>query len=503
MPAIYRAGLIALVAGAILPLAFAPFYFFPLALVSPAILFYLWRDSDTRVSAWLGFAYGFGAFGVGVSWVYVTMNVFGRMAPPLAALSTLLFVSGLALFYALLGYLQARFRLPSRFLHLVVVLPAGWVLLEWLRGWVLTGFPWLHLGYSQTMSPLGEIAPWFGVYGVSYLVILTVGLAVWAWIVRARRSMITAAAAILFIWIAPLVLGLVQWVQPAGKPIRVALVQADVPLQKKWQRNYRGSIINRYLELSRSARDADLVIWPEAAVPSYLQYLDPAILRQLQTESKLYSTDFLFGILELDETNPGAYFNSVARVTVEDGGSAVYRKSHLVPFGEYPPLDPLFRWLMQSMRIPMSDFSAGAPTQGPVKVAGHSAAITICYENLFGQELLHAFPQAELLVNVSENAWYGRSFAAPQLVQMAQMRSLETGRPTIRVDNAGPSVVIDADGRVRGRTEQFTEVVMASTVQPMSGATPYVRWGNSLVLGWLVLLLFLGFRVHRQGRPGG
>jgi len=500
MPAHYRAGLIALGAGAMLPLAFAPFYFFPLALLSPAILFTLWHDRGARLSAWLGFAYGFGAFGVGVSWVYVTMHVFGKMVPALAALSTVLFVSYLALFYAVLGYLQARFRLANRFAHFVVVLPAAWVLLEWLRGWLLTGFPWLHLGYSQAMSPLGEIAPWFGVYAVSYLVILTVGFAVWAWIDRARRSAIIAASAILAIWIAPLLLGLVQWVQPAGKPIRVALVQANVSLSKKWQRSYRGEVINRYLEMSRSARDADLVIWPEAAVPSYLQYVDPAVLRELQTESKLYSTDFLFGVLELDETNPGAYFNSVARVTDEDARS-VYRKSHLVPFGEYPPLDPLFRWLMQSMHIPMSDFSAGAPTQGPVKVAGHSAAISICYENLFGEQLLHDFPQAEMLVNVSENAWYGRSFAAPQLVQMAQMRSLETGRPTIRVDNAGPSVVIDADGRVRARTEQFTEVVMASTVQPMTGATPYVRWGNSVILGWLALLLFFGFRLYRRGHP--
>jgi len=496
MPERYRAVIVATIAGALLPLAFAPFRFFPLAIVSPAILFYLWERSGRRLSTFLGFVYGLAAFSVGVSWVYVTMHVFGNMVPALAILTTFLFVSYLAAFYALLGYVQSRFSSRSLFLRYVVMLPAAWVLMEWLRGWILTGFPWLDLGYSQLLTPLGKMAPWLGVYGVSYFVALTAGLLVWAWMVRRRR--IGAGIALLCLWGFPLLLSNFSSVHPVDKPIRVALVQGDVPLKEKWAPQRREQIINKYLELSRKARDANLVVWPEGSVPAYLQFVDKQFIQQLHKEAGLFGTEFLFGVLEVDELGNGTYYNSVARVGPAGTPIVTYRKAHLVPFGEYPPLDPLFRWLMQSMNIPMANFSPGSRKQGPITVAGEPAAISICYENLFGQQLAHMFPRARYLVNVSENAWYGDSFAPHQLVEMAQMRSLEFGRPSIRVDNSGPSVVIGADGRIRARTEQFVTTVLTASIQPMAGATPYVKWGDSAILGWLVLVTFAAWRLRRQ-----
>lgn len=493
----YRAAVLAAAAGALLPMAFAPFHLFPLAVVSPAILFYLWHRSDPRQSALLGFLYGLAAFVVGVSWVYVTMHVFGKMAPPLALLATFLFVSYLAAYYAVLGYLQARFDSHSLFLRYVVVLPAAWVLQEWIRGWLLTGFPWLDLGYSQLLTPVGNIAPWLGVYGVSYFVALTAGLVVWAGLQKQRRTTLTAGFALVGIWGLSALLSLWSWVYPVDKPIRVALVQGDVSLAEKWRPIHRGQIMTNYLELSRRARDADLVVWPEGAVPAYLQYIDNQFIQQLQKEASLFSTEFLIGVLEVDGADNGAYYNSVARVGGEGSPIVTYRKSHLVPFGEYPPLDPLFRWFMQSMQIPMSDFSPGSRKQGPITVAGEPMAISICYENLFGQQLLHMFPRARVLVNVSENAWYGDSFAPHQLVEMAQMRSLELGRPGIRVDNSGPSVVVDDTGHIRAQTEQFQQAVLSATVQPMAGATPYVHWGDSAIVGWLLLMLFTGWRLRK------
>ena len=496
MPERYRSLIGAMIAGALLPLAFAPFRLFPLAVLSPAILFYLWQRSGRRLSAVLGFVYGLTAFAIGVSWVYVSMHVFGNMAPALAVLATFLFVAYLAGFYALLGYAQARFSSRSLFLRYVVMMPAAWVLLEWIRGWLLTGFPWLDLGYSQLLTPLGEMAPWFGVYGVSYFVALTAGLLVWAWL--AQRSRVGAAVAIVCLWGLPLVLSYWSGIYPVDKPIRVALVQGDVPLKEKWQPLKRKQILNKYLELSRQARDASLVIWPEGAVPAYLQYVDDSFIQQLRNESKLFGTEFLFGVLEVDEDGNGTYYNSVARVDARSGSIATYRKAHLVPFGEYPPLDPLFRWLMQSMQIPMANFSPGSRKQGPMTLAGEPAAISICYENLFGAQLVHMFPRARFMVNISENAWYGDSFAPHQLVEMAQMRSLEFGRPAVRVDNSGPSVFIDAHGRIRARTEQFVSTVLAASLQPMAGTTPYVRWGDSAIVGWLVLILFAAWRLRRQ-----
>ena len=495
MTARYRDALISLLAGAILPLAFAPFHLAPLALISPAILFWLWRDTDRKESALLGFLYGLGVFAVGVSWVYVAIHVFGKMAPALATASTFLFVLVLAVFYAALGYLQAYFRSTPVFLRYVVVLPALWVLLEWLRGWILTGFPWMQLGYSQLHMPIAKIAPWLGVYGVSYLVVLTVGLLVWAAMRRQKKIYLVSGFAVLFTWMFPLALSLWQWTVPVDQPIKVALLQGNVPLTKKWHPTYREKIIEQYMEMSRSARGADLVIWPEAAMPAYLQYVDEAVIRQIQNEARLYKTDFLFGVLELDQSYNGVYYNSVASI---GSHNSIYRKTHLVPFGEYPPLDPLFRWVMQAMNIPMSNFSAGTKMQRPMMVAGQPVAVSVCYENLFGAEQLRLLPQATLLVNVSENAWYGDSFAPHQLVQMAQMRSLETGRPGIRVDNAGPSVVIDASGHIRARSEQFRQMVLKATLQPMAGATPYVRWGNSAIIGWLLIVLVSGLRLRRH-----
>jgi apolipoprotein N-acyltransferase len=496
MPERYRAVIVAIISGALLPLAFAPFHFFPLAILSPAVLFYLWQHSGRRRSALLGFVYGFAAFAVGVSWVYVTMHVFGNMAPALAVFATIIFVSYLAGFYALLGYLQARFTSRSLFLRYVLMLPAAWVLMEWVRGWLLTGFPWLDLGYSQLLTPVGKIAPWLGVYGVSYFVALTAGLLVWAWLAHRRR--IGAGVALLVLWTLPLLLSNWTGIYPIDKPIPVALVQGDIPLTEKWLPAQRERILNKYLEMSRTARDARLVVWPEGAVPAYLQYLDSQFIQQLRKEASLFNADFLFGVLEVDEAGNGTYYNSAARIGPGDTPIATYRKSHLVPFGEYPPLDPLFRWLMQSMNIPMANFSPGSRKQGPMTLAGEPAAISICYENLFGSQMVHMFPRARFLVNISENAWYGDSFAPHQLVEMAQMRSLEFGRPSIRVDNSGPSVVIDAQGRIRARTEQFVSTVLTASIQPTAGSTPYVHWGDSAIVGWLLLMLFATWRLRRQ-----
>ncbi len=491
----YRAEITALFSGALLPLAFAPFHLFPLAFIAPAILFLLWHKSSAKQSALLGFLFGLGAFGVGVSWVYVAIHVFGNMPAILAGISTLGFVSLLSFFYAFTGYVQAQFLSSALLIRYVVVLPALWVLLEWVRGWVLTGFPWLNLGYSQIQSPIGNIAPWLGVFGVSYLVALIAGVIVWAKFQNSKKQQLFAAG---FISVAVLILVGLSYIQltvPTSKPVKVALVQGNISLTRKWHAEYREQTMHRYLELSRKVRHADLIVWPEAAVPGYLQYVDQSFLQQMTTEARLYATDFLFGVLDLDSSRNSTYYNSVA---VLGSHNAVYRKTHLVPFGEYTPLEPVFRWIMQSMSIPMSNFTPGASNQSPLMVAGQLAAVSICYENLFGEEVIGKLPQATMLINVSENAWYGNSLAPHQLVQMAQMRSLETGRPGIRVDNAGPSVLIGPNGRILSATEQFKESVLVGTIQPRTGTTPYVRWGNSIIIAWLLVMLVSGIWLRRR-----
>jgi len=491
----FRPELLSLIAGASLPLAFAPLNLFVLALLAPATLFVLWRDATPMRAARLGFLFGLGMFGVGVSWVYVTMHVFGRMAPPLAVIATAMFVSVLAAFPALLGYTQSRLRQFPLALRYLVIMPVLWVLLEWVRAWVLTGFPWLNLGYSQMLTPLKYYAPWLGVYGVSYFVALSAGVFAWLWCQRVRKVMFISATVLLALWLAPLLLSQIQWVTPVDRPLRIALVQGNVAIQDKWRPENRDNILNMYLNMSQQARDADAVVWPEGAIPTYLQYLDPVYLGTLRQEAAKFDTDFMFGTIELDSGRNGVYYNSAVVLGKTPG---IYRKVHLVPFGEYPPFDPLFRWVMQSMHIPMANFTAGPEGQKLLTLAGQPIATSICYENVFGEELIHMLPQATLLVNVSENAWYGNSLAAHQLVQMAQMRSLEFGRPVVRADNAGPSVAIDHLGRIQKTTRPFEARVLMASVQPMSGATPYVLSGNYPILIWLLLNLVLLYGYRRR-----
>jgi len=484
-----------MVAGLTLPLAFAPFHWFPLAVVAPAILFASWRHATPGRAAWRGFLFGFGLFGVGVSWVYVSLHDFGNMPPPLAAFAVVLFVAWLAAYPAVLGYVQARFFGSRNGILGVLVVPGSWVSLEWVRSWLLSGFPWLHLGYTQIDTPLAGYAPWLGVYGVSFAVALSAGLLVQAWHDR-RRIGTLYLPLLVAVWLGGWLAEKVEWVHPAGETLHVALVQGNVPLRIKWVPEYRQSIIERYLQLSETAPPSQLIVWPEGAVPGYLDEVGRELLPRLARLRKERSADFLFGVVEKDETK-GTYYNSVVSVANVNG---FYRKQHLVPFGEFLPLKPVLNWLINYLHIPMSDFSAGAPEQPPLTVAGQRIGVSICYEDAFGEEVIRALPAATLLVNVSEDAWFGDSLAPHQRLQMARMRAIESGRPMLRAANTGPSVVIDHRGTVTARSPQFKTFVLPARVRPMQGVTPYVRLGNWPIVSALFVIILGSWLWLRRAR---
>jgi len=274
----------------------------------------------------------------------------------------------------------------------------------------------------------------------------------------------------------------VQWVEPLGAPIHATLIQANVPLERKWQPAMRDAILGQYLSMSQQAPRSDVIVWPEAAIPIPLDEIDPTFLASLDRLHREFRTDFLLGVVERDPATH-RYYNSVISVGSHPG---VYRKHHLVPFGEFPPLDPLFRWLMQRWHIPMSDFTPGVLGQTPLSAGGRMMGISVCYEDAFGEEVIRALPQASVLVNVSEDAWFGDSLAPYQRLQMARMRALESGRPMLRAANTGPSAVINHLGVVTAETRAFQSQSLSASVQPTQGATPYARFGNYPV----VLLLF-------------
>jgi len=494
--------LLALAAGGLGVLGFAPFGFFWAALASAVVLAWLWWDAAPGAAFRMGFAYGVGLFGAGVSWVYVSIHVYGHMPPWMAVLVVIVFVAILSVYPALVGWLYRRLLPGPPVAAAAAGLPALWALGEWVRGWAFSGFPWLSVGYSQVDTWLGGWSPVLGVYGVSWLAMLTAVLIV-AMIKHAGMRRGAAAIVIVALWAGGWALARIEWAEPAGKPVDVALVQGNVSLDRKWAPDQRPEIVNRYLTLTNHLEDRDLIVWPESALPYRIHEVSDRIWLSMQR----HPADFMLGLLEQrTDGRESVLFNSLVAIT--DGDPQIYRKSHLVPFGEYLPLKPLFGWVIDYLRIPMSNFDAwrGSP-QGPLEAGGTSVGVTICYEDAFAAEVLKALPEAGVLVNVSEDAWFGDSLAPHQRIQMARMRARETARPMLRSANTGVSAVIDHRGEVTAASRQFVATVVKDSVQPMRGATPFVRWGNTGIVaisGLLVVLVLVSSRLpaKRDRDPG-
>lgn len=489
----WRGHAAALVAGGLLPLAFAPLQFFPLAFLSLAVLFVLVRTDHTRRGFLRGFLFGLGAFGVGVSWVYVAIHDFGFTAASVAAVLTALFVAVLALYTGLFGALAAwisrRLTAPQAWL---LAMPLLWVAVEWFRGWFLTGFPWLSVGYSLNDTPLAGYAPVLGVYGVSWLAAVSAGSLVLLW--QARRAVLVPVAGLLLvIWGAGLALGAVSWVEAEGRPLRVALVQGNLPQLTKWEPGAIEHHLSTYAELTRPLLGkVDLVVWPENAVTVFYQDLRDSYFASLAGQASAAGTDVVLGVPLLDEDGERYYTTMMALASGQ-----FHRKAHLVPFGEFMPLEAWLRGLIGFFDLPMSSFSPGDSAQPPLTVAGLPAAVTICYEDAFGTELIGRLPAARLLINGSNNAWYGDSLAPHQHLQIARMRSLETGRPLLRATTNGISALVDHRGVIIARSPQFETFVLEGVIQPMGGATPYVIWGDYAMLTLLAALTgVVGWRVR-------
>ncbi len=472
-----------------MPLAFAPVSFFPLAVISPGILFYLYLNLSRGRAALAGFVFGLGLFGVGVSWVYVAFHEFGHTSVFVSALMTTIFVAVLALFPALQSFLSVYFwqkirtRIAAEKRALLLLFPALWGLSEWVRGWLFTGFPWLSLGYSQTDSPLAGYAPILGVYGLSLLLAICAGLLLQ--LLRNRGQWKGLLGFLLLIWAGGFLLAKYDWTQPTGKPIRVSLVQGDVPQITKWDPKMIQTRLDTYARLSREHWDSDLIVWPENSMTTFYNDLVDSYFKPLMKEARAHHTDLIIGAPVMDKDGV-RYYSSL--ISLGDK-TIIYNKRHLVPFGEFIPMKNLLRGLIGFFDLPMSGFSPGNKHQQPLRAAGQLLAPSICYEDAFGEDVIDFLPQATLLVNGSNNAWYGDSFAPHQHLQISRMRSIETGRDLLRATTNGISAIVDSKGRIIKRSPQFKTVVITALVQPRTGATPYVRFGNTPVLIILTLML--------------
>ena len=469
---------------------FAPFGLFPLPLLCLALLFRLWRHSESTGGAFsLGFFWGLGHFLGGISWLFIALSRYGGMPVPLAGVAIFLFCAAMALYPALVGALWFRLRRarPTRDALLVAGL---WSLAELLRGYLLTGFPWLAIGYSQTPpSPLAGFVPLVGVYGVGFVVALLAGLLALApW----RRGMPAAAlVALLVVCGSGLLLRQQAWTQPAGEPLAVALLQTNVDQALKWRPELQQQWLQLNLALVRE-HPATLVVLPETSIPLLLDQIPPGYLATLSDAVEGRGGDLVFGAFARE---PDGRIHNAA-ISLGVSGVQRYAKNHLVPFGEYSP--PLFGWFYDWANIPMSDQSPGGDGQPPLSIGEHRIGLNICYEDLFGGEIARTAAQSTMMLNLSNLAWYGDSLAQPQHLQIARMRALETGRPMLRATNTGMTAVVMPDGGVSGVLAPFERGVLRAEVQGYRGQTPYMRWGDKAALAIAAAAVALGALGRRR-----
>lgn len=477
--------LIALISGALNVFAFAPFGWWPLQILSLAFLFYqVLRAASVKGGFYIGWAYGFGWTAAGTWWLWVSLHDIGGLPAPITAAALALLAAGMGFYVALAmagaAYLRRRWILPLPLINLLV-LPSCWMLSEWVRAWLFTGFPWLSAGYAHNVSPLAGYAPVVGVYGIGMLAALSAG----ALLLLMHRSRKQALALLLAVYAAGFGLGRVAWTHPEGQPISVRLLQGNVAQEEKFNAAHIGEALSMYRD-AVTAKPADLIATPETALALLPQNLPPNYLDALVAYARASGSHLLLGIPVID--GPDEYFNAAIGVDPVAGAiSYRYSKHHLVPFGEFIP--PGFHWFVRLMNIPLGDMSRGTPLQPAFAVKDQRVLPNICYEDLFGEEIaaqLHA-PSggqrpATILLNISNLAWFGDTIAIPQHLQISQMRTLETGRPMLRSTNTGATAIIDARGDVAARLKTDTRGELAANVQGMSGTTPYIVAGNKLIL---------------------
>ncbi|WP_299874413.1 apolipoprotein N-acyltransferase [uncultured Cocleimonas sp.] len=482
-------------------LSFAPFNFFPVSYITLAVLFYLLILSNDRAqTVKLSWAFGIGLFGAGISWVFQSMYAFAQAPFLLAALFTFLFVLALALQIALFGLITSYFKKCSPVTKLLFVYPAAWVLIEWARGWLFTGFPWLYVGHSQIDTWFAHIAPVGGSLMVSWVVAIISGALVVIFTPRNNGSVLrlnrTAGTCVItFLVGTAWYLSAKDWIVPEGETLKVSLLQGNIAQEKKWLPENRVPSVERYMEMTRENWDSDLIVWPETAIPGRFADFKDFVLKPMQQEALDNNTNLLIGGFR--ETTDGQVENSTLVLGKNADATSFYSKRHLVPLGEYIPFLEYLRWLDRWINIPFNNLSKGEES-GLLNIGKHQAQISICYEDVFGEEIIKDLPEADYLVNMTNDGWFSHSLQPYQHMQIARFRALESGRYLLRATNTGVSGIIDHKGKILHTMPAYEQGVVKGTITILSGTTPYVKYGNYLVVLPSFLLLMLIFLFMRR-----
>lgn len=484
---------LALAAGAMTPLSFAPFNWWPLGFVTLAFFYYCLRQTTPREALRLGFVFGFGLFGVGASWIYVSIHDYGLAPPIVAFIITLVFVLFMALYNAVASWLWRRYVVSA--LLPTLTFAATWVVCEWFRTWFLTGFPWLLLGYAHVTSPLSGVAPVFGVYGASFMVALCGALlAEIAISLKACGLKSTmrhpALSALIIVQVLTAGSAVIDWTHPAiREPVRVGLVQGNIPQELKFDADAVQDGLNRYVQMSAPLWKQDLLVWPETAIPLVYQNQEE-LIASLAAQARSNNTALITGVFYRSELG---LHNSIV---VEGNGSGVWLKQKLVPFGEYVPFHEWIDNVLQMFVLPLSSLAVGPADQTLLNAAGLRIAPYICYEVVYPDFARRVGRDADLLLTVSNDTWFGASFGPLQHLQMAAMRARELGRYMVRATNNGVSAIINSRGQVVAETAQFKAETLQGNVLVYEGMTPFGHWGSLPV--WLLCAAVIGFSLRAR-----
>jgi apolipoprotein N-acyltransferase len=495
----YLGDIAALVAGGLLPLSLSPFGFWPAGILSLVVLMGLVDTCSVMRGAIRFYCFSVGMYGVGVSWIYVSIHEYGNASVLLAGFLVLVFVLAFSVFSFVHGYLYLRY-VRSAPLGMTVGFPLLWFIREWVFTWILTGFPWLFVGYGYLDTALAGYIPVVGVSGLGLLVLLQAAM------IKKMLDRVSTwvrfgiATGIVGIWIGGLALAEVRFVEPVGRSISVSAVQGNIPQDIKWQSDSVGFIIREYVDLTSTEWGRDLIVWPEAAVPLFRESALPW-LQRWDRQGKATGSALLLGI---PDREPGSDDFWNAAIVLGDGDGR-YIKRRLVPFGEYVPLEGLLRGTIAFFDLPMANNQPGPWEQAPLRAGDLSLSLSICYEVVYSELVRQTVVNPDLLVTISNDTWFGDSIGPWQHLEMARARALENGRYMLRATNNGISALIDERGVIRSRLPQFESGVLRGEVALLSGRTPFAAVGNLPTLtlvGLLLSVLLLAPQLRRRRRPG-